>query len=95
MHHFTNHILSRIIQNVWLLLPNITGSFHAFGNNDSINGCRGAFANEGYALNIGVIAGSSMGGVGYSFFANRSNATFGNSESVQPSSIRTIFIVKY
>ena len=80
---------------IFIIFPNITGFFHAFGNNDSINGCRGAFANEGYALNIGVIDGSSMGGVGYSINASRYNATFGNSESVQPPSIRINFIVKY
>ena len=76
-------------------LPNITGFYHAFGNNDSVNECRGAFANDGYTLNVGVVTGYIMGGVRYYFLASRSNATFGNSESVQPNSTRIIFIIRF
>lgn len=72
-------------------LPNITGSFNPASWN-TWPYCRGAFSSTG--KNESCFDGSQMGGSRIVFDASGSNSLYGASNSVQPSSMSALVLIK-
>ena len=69
-------------------MPNIIGN----SGDRALNGASGSFYTENGT--IGNYNGTTSGGVS-KFDASRSNAIYGNSTTVQPSSVEMYIVIKY
>ena len=70
-------------------LPNVTGSFGRVASANNV--VSGAFSSSGTEKHGG--SGSSLTYYGYSFDASVSNNIYGNSETVQPQSIKVLYYI--
>ena len=78
-------------------LPNITGEFGSYATNaiaESNELMQGAFntSNKSYGRAFSAINGTTYP---ITFNASRSNSIYGNSTTVQPSTCKAYFIIKY
>lgn len=73
-------------------LPNITGKFGG-ATKEGTHSASGAFSIT-YQSGSGCAAGSGGGAIAWDFDASRSNAIYGNSDTVQPKSIVGMWLVK-
>ena len=76
-------------------IPNITGSVNLFGNN-SVNIVKGAFSIENPAVptdSTKIDTVTSGTNVGLLIDASRSSSIYGNSNTVQPQSIKVLFYI--
>jgi len=79
-------------------LPNNSGSFSTRRNLISPTaGANGGFShatNEGTLEAVGVSTTAVTGTSVFTYSAQKSNSIFGNSETVQPSSMRTLALIR-
>ena len=74
-------------------LPNITGNFMAYGYRSGNTG--GAFSSSVQAENQLTLGTGEGAFVGFMLNASRSSSIYGNSDTVTPLSISSIFVIKY
>ena len=74
-------------------MPNITGTFRVVARGNSTNGAFSTMNNWDAHLKNGDYADDW--GTYYNFDAYKSNAIYGNSETVQPNAIKLLPILRY
>ena len=78
-------------------MPNITGDVAARGGSGIVDynaDASGAFKRIGSNLGY-LVDSSSLEGYKLGFDASLSNSIYGNSDTVQPATCKTYFIIKY